>query len=427
MGRANTARARLRAVAAAALLVCVCMPAGAQNRDRLFEYETKHYRVETDVSAGFTRLVGAHMEEILGEYSRRFEGYGQAGRPFRVKVFRSEEGYRKAVSPEVWGSTGVFIPSERLLAAHRENRTVEEVLRTLYHEGFHQFMFEAVSPRCPVWLNEGLAEYFSESTWNGRGFTTGQVPTLRLRIIRDAVTRGDYVPFRDLFALSPARWVQDARTSQHRADLYYCQSWSIVHFLVHADGGRHADMLNRLIGGIAAGDDPEEVIQQVFGEDVAAFEQAWARYVLSLRPSPKFVCRDNMEALMLLAGQVYNDPDDLRSVKDLRTTLLRGGRLRWELTRPGGEKIGSEDTDKVKALFRCPTDPGGRDAAYLVVRNRRSGLPMLVYDDLPGIIIMAYHESPGRPGARVVVEEVVRETAGADFLRAVQVARREQL
>jgi len=418
-----------RALAALALLL-TAVPSGracAADGWHPFEYETKHYEVETDVSAEFARLVGAHMEEIHAEYARRFEDYGRVRDRYKVAVYRSEGGYRDAVPSRVWGSTGVFMPSEELLAAHMGERTVEEVLRTLYHEGFHQFMFCAVSRECPVWLNEGLAEYFSEATWDGHGFVTGLVPTIRLHVVQQAVSQGAYVPFRELFALSPDKWLQNVQTDGRRANLYYCQAWSIVQFLVHAEGGRHAGMLNTFLREISEGTDQDEALRESFGTDVVGFERAWASYVMSLKPSAKFRCRDNMEAIMLLAAMIYEEPRRFESLKALRREVLRGRRYRWEITSPNGRKLRSDDTEQVSALFRCPLGRGEEDISYLLVHNGRTGMPTLVYDELPGIVITAYYKpSPGGATPRVVVEELVRDTVGEADLRAVWAARREQ-
>ncbi|MCK4374061.1 MAG: DUF1570 domain-containing protein, partial [Candidatus Brocadiae bacterium] len=184
----------LSAAVALLLAVGLCMATAGADGAEMFGYETDNYDVETDVSPVFARLVGEHMETIYKEYSARFREYGRVTEQFNVAVFRTEEGYLKEVPPQVRGSTGVFVSSKKLLAAHCQGRTVEEVLRTLYHEGFHQFMYSCITPDSPLWVNEGLAEYFAESTWNGKGFSTGQVPGARLRRVQDAIEDRSYIP-----------------------------------------------------------------------------------------------------------------------------------------------------------------------------------------------------------------------------------------
>ena len=70
-----------------------------------------------------------------------------------------------------------------------------------------------------------------------------------------------------------------------------------------------------------------------------------------------------MECLLLLAKFFYKDPRTLRSVAQLRQDVLAGGRLGWEITRPTGETLRSDQTDQVAALFHCPLDRTRRRSA----------------------------------------------------------------
>jgi hypothetical protein len=159
----------------------------------------------------------------------------------------------------------------------------------------------------------------------------------------------------------------------------------------------------------------------VFGENLPVFEAAWANHVLSLRPSPKFECRDNMQSIMALAKMAYSDVREFDAVSDLRRLLYTRQQYRWEMVRPSGERLASSDRETVAALFRCPLDNSGATVSHLVVRIPGSNMPMLVCDHHPGIIIKAYFQQE-RDGTRVVVEEQVRETVTADLRQAMQQA-----
>ncbi|MHC4788010.1 MAG: DUF1570 domain-containing protein [Planctomycetota bacterium] len=412
-----------RALLLGLALLALTPPAVAVGSGEEITHETAHYLIETDTTRAFARIVGAHMEAIYKEYSRRFEDYGKVRKRFRVVVRRTKAGYRDLVPARVAGSAGVFVADDELLAAHHEGRTQEEVLRTLYHEGFHQFMYVVVSKESPIWVNEGTAEYFQEATWNGSDFTTGQVPARRLRLLQKALRSGDYIPLPDLFNLTPGQWLQNVSRNSKSAAMHYSEAWSVVHFLVHANGGHYANWLDRYLREIADGEDGEEAFERAFGNDVAAFERAWGQYVLSLQPSPKFRCRANMEALLLLAKLIYDDPRKLEELGDLRRKVLHDRRRRWQLTSPTGETITSEEKDKAAALFRCPFHQGEHGISYVVVRSRRTGLPVLICDHHPGIIIKAYYERRQNGKMAPVVEEQVRETVPDYVRRALSAAR----
>ncbi len=392
----------------------------AQNRSETFRKRTPHYSIKTDISREFAEVIADHMEEIFKEYSRRFERYGRMREPFDVAVYKREEQYLRVIPPEVRGSTGVFSADDQLLAAHADGRTAEEVFRTLYHEGFHQFMHFVVSRDCPAWLNEGLAEYFSEATWNGQGFTTGQVPTMRLHTVQRAIREGTRIPLRNLCRMGRDQWIQNVRTGDwRRADLYYSQSWSVVHFLIHADNGRYAGILDQFLEELSDREDVEGAFRASFGTDMKAFEKAWANYVMSLRPSAKFRCRDNMEALMLLAQMVYKHSREFESVSDLRRQVLEQGRHRWEIARPTGEKVTSDQSEEVAKQFRCPYGQQGDGISYILVRHLGTHTVMLVCNHHPGIIIKAYYYRGASGTLKIRVEEQVRETVPEDLRRAI--------
>ncbi len=404
-----------------ALAVLTAWP--TQGRTNLgHEYETEHYTISTDISADYAHLVARHMEEIFEEYTRRFSGLGEMRRKFDVVVYASRESYDRAVPESVRGSTGVFIAHKRLLAAHAGERTTEEVLRTLYHEGFHQFMWEAISRDPPAWLNEGVAEYFAEATWNGRKFQVGLVPTMRVHTVREAIREGTYIPLDRLFSMDSDQWLQTMQMERRRASLYYSQSWSIIHFLAHAEIGRYSHMLNAYVRDLANGRKEPEAFVAAFGDDLAAFEREWARYVMELEPSEKFRCRDNIEAILLLARVIYTDPTDFKKIDSLRNVVLRERRYRWQITRPTGEVLTSEDTDRVARLFRCPHDQEGHGISYGLVRKLADDMPIVVCDHHPGVVILGYYEREASGGFRPVIEEQVRETLRPDLRRAIEVA-----
>ncbi|MFO8006299.1 MAG: DUF1570 domain-containing protein [Candidatus Brocadiia bacterium] len=412
-----------RAAVWALILCLLATPAGAGKVAASLPHvvETPNYHVETDISEQFAEVIGRHMEEIHKEYIQRFRDYGQPEGRYNVLVFRRDADYRRHVPPAVYGSTGAFSSKDRLLAAHADGRTAEEVLRTLYHEGFHQFMFMSVSPDCPVWLNEGLAEYFAEATWDGERFRLGEVPTSRLRTVQKALRSGQYVRFEKLFSLDTAAWLQNVRTDNRRADVIYAQSWSIVHFLAHGEGGRYAGMLEELIRSLSEGDGQETALQKAFGPNVRmeAFERSWAQHVRSLRPSPKAVCRDRMETLMHLAKVFNRDLRQLTGVEKLRDQIMNSSRVRWELIRSDGRRLSSDQRARVAQQFVCPLARDSDAPSFVVITDPPTSLPVLICNHHPGVIIKAYYQRDAAGQVTVTVEEEVRQLASPELKQAI--------
>jgi hypothetical protein len=140
----------LAVLAVVGAVLAAAGPASADiDLDRMYSLSTEHYNIHTDISPQFTALVGRHMEAIYNQYARQLSNYGEVTGKFTVVVFAHQKQYTEYTDGQALGSTGVFFPALQTLAANAQGRTIYEVLHTLYHEGFHQFMWAAVSQDPP--------------------------------------------------------------------------------------------------------------------------------------------------------------------------------------------------------------------------------------------------------------------------------------
>ncbi len=385
---------------------------------------TENYRIRTDAGEEFANLVAGHMESIYEEYRRRFPDYEQRspGRRFTINVFSRRRDYNDAIPSRVRGTAGVFIPGQRLLASFKEGRTQEQVLRTLYHEGFHQFLHEYVGTDVPLWVNEGFAEYFSEATWDGNRFRTGQRPWQRLHVVQSAIEEGKHIPLRELFLVDNDEWLAAVREDDTRANLQYSQAWSVVHFLVHARGGRFRERLFEYLRSISAGDSRAKAFEGSFGTNIGGMEDAWKRYVTGLSPDNMSSCRKDMELILFLAASVYDSPEEMDSIRGFVRDVFRDERLRWSFRAPDGERISSEDRGRLRRMLVCP-EHGRRDVNTSYVLLMEDGMPELYCLHHDGIVIKAYLVRDGRD-LQARSEVIVRRTLPEGLLRRLRRAAR---
>src|SRR5262245_14273210 len=169
--------ALLRAFAVAFVLFAFTATASADMR----RYETEHYFLNTDVDRELANDLVRRMDAMFEEYARRLVEFAppQSESKLTVYVYSNRADYVKFTKSA--NSSGVFIPSRKILAATLEGQGRDGLRRTLQHEAFHQFAFSAIGPEIPLWLNEGLACVFEEGIYNGNQFALGQVPPWRLR------------------------------------------------------------------------------------------------------------------------------------------------------------------------------------------------------------------------------------------------------
>jgi tetratricopeptide (TPR) repeat protein len=113
-------------------------------------------------------------------------------------------------------------------------------LRALSHEFVHAAL-EHNTARRPVWLEEGVAEFFSTVTPEKDRWLLGRLIDDHVRVLR----RVDWLTARQLFGVTKDSPVYD---EANRAGLFYAQSWAVVHMLYTQPGYReHIQQFAELI------------------------------------------------------------------------------------------------------------------------------------------------------------------------------------
>ncbi len=154
-------------------------------------------------------------------------------------------------------------------------RTVDP-WHTIQHEGFHQFASAvARHGELPVWVNEGLAEYFGEAVFTGDSYVTGLIPPERAARVKEMIKTDQYVSITKMMAMSHGEW------NAALAAVNYDQAWSMVHFLAHGENGKYQGAFSNFIQLLSRGQLPDRAWDTTFGNP-AGFEDRWKEYWLKL-------------------------------------------------------------------------------------------------------------------------------------------------
>jgi tetratricopeptide (TPR) repeat protein len=143
--------------------------------------------------------------------------------------------------------------------------------RTPHHEYTH-LLLGRVLPPPPPWLSEGLAEFFSAWRTEDASLVVGEGQAEHLRLLH----RGALLPLEELLRVDYASPLYNE--GDHR-NLFYAQSWALVHFLLLGRGGEPGAALAAL--GAVAGDtvDPVQALRDMTGEEPAVTERRWREYI----------------------------------------------------------------------------------------------------------------------------------------------------
>lgn len=112
------------------------------------------------------------INEVFTVELKTFKDKGE-GYKYMRGVYPNNPDYQVNIKDKTYGGriSGVYIPTKKQAVILGMEKGVAEALPVIYHELSHHFtrtVFEKRNP--PIWLNEGLAEYFESLKNTKKGF-----------------------------------------------------------------------------------------------------------------------------------------------------------------------------------------------------------------------------------------------------------------
>ena len=201
--------------------------------------------------------------------------------PTRVIVFRDDS----ALTPFKPRSRGkprdnvaaYFAPQpdvNYIVMAPSRNR--EFTYRVIFHEYTH-FIINRNIRRLPLWLNEGLAEFYSTFSGSERDGRTMIGRPIEYHVARMATTTA--IPLRKL--IDPAAQGDLLRGAESTAR-FYAHAWALTHYLLLGDNGARRPLLGRYLLLLQAGKAPDVTFKEVFGPDLEPIDRGMRRHATNL-------------------------------------------------------------------------------------------------------------------------------------------------
>lgn len=363
---------------AALLLAHIAAP--ASNGQGLRQTSSHYYTIQTNASARDVTTIAKHMDLIFAEYAKRFSIFGtQIKQRMPLYLFRTQNDYQRFLHKHGIngvGTGGMFFirPRVRGLATWVEGRQRRITLETLQHEGFHQFAHACIGTSLPLWVNEGLAEYFGAGILTNSVFRIGIAGERRVEAIKIAIREKKTFGFDELLGMTAGRWQKNLLVKP-RGRLQYDQSWSMVHFLIHGDDGIYRNAFNYYLKLVAKGTESRAAFATAFGaKDTRAFRRRWEKYAMSVQADQLDVAVSRMrflaQGLELLKNRREPNP---RTIDELRIRLEAIG-FKAVRVENGLRMEAKADDPK---LYQFVTDRGSRSNFQLLAPLDRASPPRI--------------------------------------------------
>ncbi len=207
------------------------------------------------VLAAHHRLLD-QLTALRAELSRQL-ALGGSDEPIHVYLFESPERFERFVAerlPELPGRRAYFVESDTRLAVYAQ--WGDRVAEDLRHEVTHGYLHSSV-PHLPLWLDEGLAEYY-EVAPGGGGLNVAHLERL-------ARWGG-----RGLWAADLERLEQIVPTGE-LSQIDYAEAWAWVHLMLHSSP-QAAEQLRCYLADLRRAAPPEGLkprLQQLWGDPEA--------------------------------------------------------------------------------------------------------------------------------------------------------------
>ncbi len=345
---------------------------------KLEVFASRHYHIHTDLPRRDVVPFGQHMDAIYERYRQRFADFNTHDQtPMPLYLFRARADYEAFLQRHDLNghnSGGMFFVTKDIvgLATWTEGKSRSQTLAVLQHEGFHQFAWRHIGPNIPVWVNEGLAQYFEDAILVRDRMTLGLAGSRRVQAVRGAIASGDVMPVAALLAMTPQQWGGILREDPARSELLYAQAWSIAYFLIHADGGKYRAAFGTYLQLLSKSQDASQAYARAFGSsDVSKLEKAWLAYAAKQEPDPLSTATYRLEfigtAMRFLEEQGEPLPD---SIEALQQTLVSRG---FAVTRTTHHI--TDTAEAADASMFTYDRPNGSAAAFQLLAASRSDLP----------------------------------------------------
>jgi hypothetical protein len=328
---------RLGVLALFGVLLALAAPptlaAAPADTQGLTPFNSQHYTILTNLEREEAAPFGRHMDAVFQEYSQRFSSFkSRKQEAMPLYLFRTQGQYLDFLDKygiNAANTGGMFFVQRDVqgLATWTQGKPLSQTFAVLQHEGFHQFAFNYIGPDLPIWVNEGIAQYFEDGILVNGKMYLGLAHGRRIASVKSALKEDRTIDFDRLLSMPDKEWHAAITANRAEASLLYDQSWSIVYFLINAENGKYRGPFEQYLRLVSQHRDSARAFEQAFGSrDTSAFRERWEDYAEALEPDSMNTAMERLEFLGQALKFLQERGDRLpASTEGLRAHLQRIG------------------------------------------------------------------------------------------------------
>ncbi|MEZ5355594.1 MAG: hypothetical protein R2762_23405 [Bryobacteraceae bacterium] len=250
-----------------AALACVALftaPA-ALARDQWIRATSPHFELYTPAGAGAARSAIQHFEQVRGFFVNTMGLEPKETKRVRIVGFKSEKEFRRFDKYQ-WAAA-FYQPG-----VDRDYIVMKSLGDSLYSVAIHEYVHllaRRLEMKLPIWLGEGMAEFYSTLRPIGGKIRVGEFEPSRFQVLM----RNTWLPLADLTGAGRESAYRD---ESNRISIFYAQSWALAHMVMMEDDYRpkSAQFVRAVQTTPAA-----EVFEKLYGKSLAAVDRDLQGYM----------------------------------------------------------------------------------------------------------------------------------------------------
>ena len=264
------------------LAVLLCLPAfGRDKGESWVELRSQHFIVTTNSNEKQARRVADQFERMRLVFQAQFPKLQiDPAAPIIVLAIKDDKDFR-ALEPQAYLAKGQLKLGGLFLRAADKNYILmrldaegEHPYGIVYHEYTHLLLAKSAD-WLPLWLNEGLAEFYQNTEIREKDVMVGEPSSENLMLLRQQ----NLLPLSTLFKVDEK---SPYYHEENKGSIFYAESWALTHYLQIADAQQKTHRLTDYAALLQQKIDPTEAASRAFG-NLQQLQRALEDYIHQAR------------------------------------------------------------------------------------------------------------------------------------------------
>ena len=231
----------------------------------IIQVTSPHFVLVTDAGEKQARHILDNLERMRWMFQTLFPKVNvDPPAPIQVIATKNRKGFQ-ALEPAEYLAKGKLDLAGLFLTTDQKNYVLlrldtdaDHPFSTVYHEYTH-LQFRSAQDWMPLWLNEGLAEFFQNTEFREKEVLLGEPSTDDILYLR----QNSLIPLTTLFHVDHN---SPYYHEENKGSIFYAESWALTHYLQITDKQNHTDRVSNYVSRMSQHEDAVAAAQESFGD-----------------------------------------------------------------------------------------------------------------------------------------------------------------